>query len=229
VGTIKEKDFVEVEYTARVLSDNSIFDTTDEKIAKKNNIHNPHMKYGALGICIGEGALVKGLENALVGKEIGKEHTIELSAKDAFGKKSTDLLKIIPSSVFAREKIRPIPGLQVSVDGETGVVKTVAAGRIIVDFNPLLAGKDVVYKIKVNKLIVDDAEKIKYYIMLQLNVRPEFFTVSVDGENAKIEFKQGISLKELNMAVLTEKFKSFSKVKKVEYIETKAAPKKAAK
>jgi len=53
--------------------------------------------------------------------------------------------------------------------------------------------------------------------------------VTVEAETAKVQFKEGISLKELNMGVLTEKLKSFSKVNKFEYIETKAAPKKAAK
>lgn len=226
MGTVKVKDFVEVEYTASVKSDNFVFDTTDEKVAKVSGIHNPHMKYGPLGVLIGDGALVKGLEDSLVGKEVGREYVIELSAEDAFGKKSADLLKIIPSGVFAREKINPVPGLQVSVDGLTGTVRTVSAGRIIVDFNHPLAGKDVVYKIKINKLVVDDSEKIRDYIMLQLNISPDFFTVSIDGEIAKIMFKEGISLKELNMAVLTEKLKSFSNIKKVEYIETKPALKK---
>jgi len=229
VGTVKEKDFVEVEYTASVKSDNFVFDTTDEKIARQNNIHNPNMSYGPLGVRVGDGALVKGLEQAIIGKEIGKEYTVELSPDNAFGKKLTNLLKIIPSSVFAREKINPMPGLQINVDGLTGTVKTVAGGRIIVDFNHPLAGKDIIYKIKINRLMTDDAEKIKNYLMLRLNVNPNFFTVTIDGDVAKIQFKEGISLKELKMDVLTEKLLSFTKIKRVEYIETKAALKKQAK
>lgn len=229
MGTVKEKDFVEVEYTASVKSDNFVFDTTDEKIARQNNIYNPKMSYNPLGIRVGDGALVKGLEKAIVGKEIGKEYTVELSPDDAFGKKLSDLLKIIPSSVFAREKVNPVPGLQISVDGLTGTVKTVSGGRIIVDFNHPLAGKDIIYKIKINRLMTDDAEKIKNYLMLRLNVNPNFFTVTIEGDIAKIQFKEGISLKELKMDVLTEKLLSFTKIKRVEYIETKAAPKKQAK
>lgn len=224
--TVKEKDFVEVEYTGTVKLDNTVFDTTDEKIARANNIHNPHMTYSSLSVCIGDGALVKGLEDALIGKEVGKSYSIELSPDNAFGKKSTKLLKIIPASVFIKEEIRPVPGLHINVDGSIGIVKSVTSGRIIVDFNHLLAGKDVVYKIKINKLVTDDAEKIKFYIMLQLNVKPDLFSISIDGENAKIQFKPGISLKELNMKVLTDKFLSFTNVKHVEYVETKPALKK---
>ena len=36
---IKNNDFIEIEYTGKV-KDGPIFDTTDEKIAKDNNIYN---------------------------------------------------------------------------------------------------------------------------------------------------------------------------------------------
>ncbi len=38
------------------------------------------MTYGPVVVCIGEGQLLKGLEDELEGKEIGKEYTIELKS-----------------------------------------------------------------------------------------------------------------------------------------------------
>ena len=34
------KKFVEIEYTAKI-KDGDVYDTTDEKVAKEKNIHNP--------------------------------------------------------------------------------------------------------------------------------------------------------------------------------------------
>ena len=34
MATVKEKDFVEIDYTARTKEENSIFDTTQEEVAK---------------------------------------------------------------------------------------------------------------------------------------------------------------------------------------------------
>lgn len=229
MATIREKDFVEVEYTGRTKEDNIIFDTTDEKTAKESDIYNANMTYGPLGICIGEGALIKGLENQLVGKEIGMEYEITLEAEDAFGKKSTKMLKIIPTNTFRKEKINPMPGMQVNIDGMLGTIKTVTGGRTIVDFNHPLSGKSIIYRIKVNKIITDDAEKIKNYIALQLNIKPDFFSIKIENEEAKIQFKEGLSLKNLNIENLTKKLQELTEVKKFEYIETKPAPKKEQK
>ena len=35
---LKNKDFIEIEYTGKLKEDNTIFDTTDEEIAKKNDL-----------------------------------------------------------------------------------------------------------------------------------------------------------------------------------------------
>ena len=56
-------------------------------------------------------------------------------------------------------KIQPIPGLQLNIDGSFGVVKPSAADACLVDFNHPLAGKDLVYDVKINKIGRDDKEK----------------------------------------------------------------------
>ena len=65
VEKINAGDFIEMEYTGRVRDDDSVFDTTDEKAAKGAGIHNPRMEYGPLVICVGEGNMLHGLEEAL--------------------------------------------------------------------------------------------------------------------------------------------------------------------
>jgi FKBP-type peptidyl-prolyl cis-trans isomerase 2 len=187
---LKIKDFVEIEYTGRIKEDNTIFDTTDEKLAKENNLYNRNASYGPVVVCLGENQLLKGLEEELIGKEEGSEYTIELGAENAFGKKDPRLIQLIPTSKFSSQNIRPVPGLQLNIDGLMGVVKTVSGGRTLVDFNHPLSGKDIIYKVKINKIVVDDEKKLKEYLKLSLNLKD--VDATLEGSTAKIKFKREI-------------------------------------
>jgi len=57
--------------------------------------------------------------------------------------------------------LNPIPGIMFNFDGRIGKVLTVSGGRVMVDFNNPIAGKEVVYKIKVLRKVEDLNEKIK--------------------------------------------------------------------
>ena len=187
MATIKNGDFVEVEYTGKVIDDNFVFDTTSEKIAKELHIHNPYGLYGPAIVCIGQHQLLRGLEEELVGKEVGKEYTMKLAPEKAFGKKSTQLLKLVPLTAFKEGNTRPEVGMQVDVDGQMGIVKTVTGGRVVVDFNHPLSSKEVEYKIKVNKVVTDDAVKVKATITLTLNMRQDRVDVSVVNGKAVVK------------------------------------------
>ena len=190
--SIKEKDFVELEYTAKIKDGNTVFDTTDEKLAKENKIYckkqenkyDSKMPYGPVKICIGTGSILKGLEDSLVGKEPGKSYTIELSAENAFGKKNAKMLKIVNTNVFRKSNIDPMPGLQVNIDGIPGTIKSVTGGRTIVDFNHPLSGKEIVYDVKINRIITDEKEKINAFVSFQFNLKPDSFTLDIDADKS---------------------------------------------
>ncbi|MBN1385637.1 FKBP-type peptidyl-prolyl cis-trans isomerase [Candidatus Woesearchaeota archaeon] len=193
---IKKGDFIEIEYSGYLdeeAGDSILFDTTIEKDAKEKGIHDEKMKYGPVIICVGEGMMLQGLEDALVGKDVG-EHQIKLDAENAFGKKSAKLIQLISTSKFKKQNINPMPGLEVNIDGMMGTVKTVSGGRTIVDFNHPLSGKNVKYLVKVLGKIDDKAKQISSYITTLLRVKEESFVVSADGKNASVEFKKGIQL-----------------------------------
>ncbi|MBT6995466.1 hypothetical protein HN953_02480, partial [Candidatus Woesearchaeota archaeon] len=163
-----EKDFIEVEYTGTIVDDNVVFDTTDEKIAKDNEIFAENAKYGPIVVCLGMGHLLKGLDAYLIGKKEGK-YSVDIKDVDAFGKKSAKLLKLIPMKFFIKEKIRPYPGLEVEIDGKRGLVRNVSGGRIIVDFNHPLSSKDLKYDVEVKRIVTDMDEKVKSIFKLELN------------------------------------------------------------
>ncbi|MBI2508284.1 peptidylprolyl isomerase [Candidatus Woesearchaeota archaeon] len=156
---IKEHDFIEIEYTAIIEGTNQTFDTTDEKTAKSANIYNKNQKYKPVTICIGENQILKGLDESLKGKQL-KEYKITLQPENAFGKKNPKLLQLVSQSSFRKQNITPYPGLQINLDGIMGTVRTVTPGRVIVDFNHPLAGKAVIYKVKIIKKVTDEKEKL---------------------------------------------------------------------
>ena len=162
---IKKGDFVELDYTGRIKDDKIVFDTTIEETAKNSEIYSQKFKYKPVIVCIGQNHLVKGLDSALIGKNPGK-YTIEVKAENAFGKKAADLLKLIPIRLFAKDEVKPYVGLEVNVDGAIGVVRNVSGGRIIVDFNHPLAGRDLVYDIDIKRIVTDLVEQVKAILEL---------------------------------------------------------------
>jgi len=156
---IQKKDFIEVEYTGIINDNNTVFDTTNADTAKLHNLPK-NASYGPAIICVGEHQILKGLDHHLENKEVGKEHQFEIKAQDAFGMKDSKLLKLIPGRKFHEQKVQPIPGLQIDIDGMQGTIKTVSGGRVLVDFNHPLAGKDLKYTVKVNKKITDTKQQL---------------------------------------------------------------------
>jgi len=210
---ILKKDFIEIEYTGSIKEDNSIFDTTDEKVAKDNHVHGHD--FSPKIICIGEGHVLKGLDENLVGKEIGKEYDIEISPKNGFGMKNPKLIQLIPTNKFKQQKIHPQPGLQINIDGMMGLIKTVSGGRTMVDFNHPLAGKELKYKVKTNRKIEDDKEKLSGYIKLMLGIND--FKADINEGQATIRYKKEIP--EQMQQELEKKIKELiPEIKKVKYI-----------
>ena len=160
---IKQNDFIELDYIGRIKEGNHIFDITNKEEAKKNKIFNEKAEYGPVKVVIGEKQLVKGLEDFLIGKEVGK-YTVELTSEKAFGKKNPKLMKIIPTNVFIQQNIKPFPGLQLNLDGLIGTVRSVSGGRVIMDFNHPLAGRDIIYEVDIKRIITDTKEKVEIMI-----------------------------------------------------------------
>lgn len=218
---VSKKDFVEIEYTGRLKDENIVFDTTDDKIAKENNLHG-HNNYGPVIICVGEEQILKGIDKNLEGKGIGKEYDIEIKPEDAFGSKNAKFIQLIPTNKFKQQKILPMPGLQVNIDGLLGTIKTVSGGRTLVDFNHPLAGKELSYKIKINKKITDDNEKLFGYLKLSLATKD--VKTEISNNNAKITLKTEMP-KEAQETLSKKITELIPAIKKVEFTIAKDSKK----
>jgi FKBP-type peptidyl-prolyl cis-trans isomerase 2 len=104
------------------------------------------------------------IDKFLIGKKIG-DYALELEPKDAFGLRDPSKVKTFPASVFKNQKINPYPGAVFYFDNLVGKVSSVSGGRVTVDFNNPLAGKPVIYEIKVKNQVKEINEKAKALIV----------------------------------------------------------------
>ena len=207
--TLQKKDFIEIEFTGS-LKDGGVFDSNIKTELEKSGIQgNPK----PFVFCLGEGMFLSGVEEYLVGKELG-EYEIELSPEKAFGKRDPSMIQKIPKNIFTQQRLNPIPGYVFNFDGKLGRVLASSGGRVIVDFNNPLAGKEVTYKIKILRKINDLNEKIKSLIGFLFRKDLKF---SVENKKLIIEVEKPL----VNFANLfKDKFKDILEME-VEIQETK--------
>jgi len=157
---VKNGDFIKIDYTQIV--DGQIIATTDKELATSKGIFDEEIQYGPHLIVVGAGQLVAGMEEDLLGKEIGYSGKIEIPPEKAFGTHDPKKVEIIPLNKFKEEK--PIPGMRVGVENKVGVVTRIIGRKVSVDFNHPLTDKTVVYEYKILENVEDQAEKLKSLI-----------------------------------------------------------------
>ncbi len=158
---VEDGDFILIEYTARVKGTDVVVDTTSEEIAKKHRLYDKDQVYGPMLVILGRGWVIKGLEEALREMQPGEEKEIEIPPEKAFGEHDPSLVKRYSIREFRRRGHVPSIGDIVEINGSRGIVRAVTGGRVVVDFNHPLAGKTLVYRVKIVKKLEDFNEKLE--------------------------------------------------------------------
>lgn len=156
---MKKGDFIRVDYIGR-LESGEIFDLTLEDVAKKENVHDPKIKYKPVPIIVGAGFIIPGVDTALENLNVGDKKEISVGPEEGFGKRNPEMIKVLQKKVF-EGKVEPVQGLIVDFSGMKGRIQSVSGGRITVDFNNPLAGKNLTYDIEVKEKIEDINEQAK--------------------------------------------------------------------
>lgn len=158
---LQEGDFISLSYTGR--AGENIFDTTEEEKAKEEGIYNPQAEYGPVIIRLGSRHVILGLEDELIGKEVGDEGEVDVSPEKAFGAHDDKHVKSVSVTQFNE---KPVKGMRVKVDGNEGLVVDVIGRRAVVDFNHPLAGKTLRYSYSIHEKIEGLSEQIGGLIKL---------------------------------------------------------------
>jgi FKBP-type peptidyl-prolyl cis-trans isomerase 2 len=215
---LQKKDFIEIEFTGKI-KDGEIFDSNiKEDVAKLHQGHEHPIETKPFIFCLGEGMFLKAIDEFLIGKpDTLANYEIALSSENAFGKRDTKLIQMIPLKIFMQNKLNPIPGAMFNFDGRIAKVLAVSGGRVMIDFNNPLAGKDVVYKIKVLRKLDKLDEKVKSFIDFlfkrDFNFEIKDKKIILEVEKPAVDF----------VKLFTEKFKDlFDLELEIKEIELKA-------
>src|SRR3989344_4377608 len=152
--TITLGDFIELSYTGYV--NGNVFDSNREDDVKKLDSEAKPRK---MFIIVGQNMVVKGLDKALEGKEIGTEYAISLAPEEAFGKRNPSLIRPLPLKAFTEKKVFPQAGMTLVLDNSLVSIRAVSGARVITDFNNPLAGKNIEYSFAIKEKIDDIAHK----------------------------------------------------------------------
>ena len=222
---VTKGDFVLLEMTGRALETDDVFETTDEELAREEGIHEENRSYGPRLIVVGEGWVLKGLDDRLEGQKIESPVEVEIPPEEAFGERSPEDVRTVPFRILRSKGVNPIVGQQVELDGRTAMVRSVGAGRVQLDYNHPLAGRRIVYHVKIAKRYEEDKDKIKALIGRRfLGVDVDSFKLKMLKKKVRIEipdevfFGENIQLAKRGVALDIQRY--FPDIDEVEYTET---------
>ena len=135
--TAKVGDTVAVHYTG-TLADGSVFDSS---IGRE-----------PLQFTLGEGQMIPGFEQAVIGMALGETKTVTIPADQAYGPYYEERVFVIPRDQLP-PGMEPEVGQKLPMQDATGqilivTVKEVSATSITLDANHELAGKDLTFEIQ---------------------------------------------------------------------------------
>jgi len=215
---MKEGDFVRIDYIGKISESGEIFDLTKESVAKEKGIYNPNLSYKPIPIIVGANFAVKGLENKLKEMKVGEKKKIIIKPEEAFGNRSSKLIKLIPLSEFKKQKADPYPGMIVTINNVHGRVLSVTGGRVRIDFNHPLSGKTLEYDVEVKEKITNRKDKIKAVLEFFLKTG-EDIDVSIEKEIVEIKTKKKDIPKEVKKPIADTILKWIKNIKKIRFIQ----------
>lgn len=184
---IDNGDFVRVNFTGKIKETDDVFDTTYDEIAQEAGIFEENKTYKAIPIVVGGNHLLPVIEEEIIGLDVGDKKTIEVDSEKGFGQRDPSLIQLVPMKEFKKQGMTPYPGMKIQSQGTTGKILTVNGGRVKVDFNHELAGKDLIYEVEITDIIDNEDEKIKSMIELH------YANPNVDIDKTEIDIVDGVA------------------------------------
>ncbi len=142
MAEVKFGDTVKVHYSIR-LEDNSVFDST--------------FNAQPFQFTIGQGQVIPGFEQAIIGMSPGTSKTIKVPSDEAFGPHREELIVEVDRNLFPPElKLEIGQHLQIPQPDSQPIIATVVnltESKVILDENHPLAGKDLIIDIQLLEIV----------------------------------------------------------------------------
>ena len=222
--TFKKGQLILLDYTAKIKDSGEIFETTIEDEAKKHSLHEPNVKYMPKLVSVGEGWVLKGLDDALSETTAGDKKTIEVSPDKGFGERDKGKVRMIPLRKLGEDAEKVSVGDTVEIDNKKGIIRYIGSGRVQVDYNHRYAGKTILYDINITKSLDSDDDKISEILKSRLPVENDKIIYKKNGTTVDVTIPEEIfradGLAIIKHFTQTDLFKFVSSLTKVNFVET---------
>jgi peptidylprolyl isomerase len=136
---VEKNKLVSIEYEGK-FENGEVFDSSEK--------HGQPLEF-----ITGVGMVVPGFDNAVMGMEKGEEKEVTIEPKDGYGEYNEELKKDIPRDMLPPDQ-KPEAGMMIGMQTQDGrqipaTIKEVKDDKIIIDINHPLAGKKLIFKLKV--------------------------------------------------------------------------------
>lgn len=227
---LKKGDFVRIDYIGRIKESDEVFDTTIEKVAREKGLYKEDIKFKVAPIVVGANHVLKGLDEALVGLEVGEKSRVEVPPEKGYGMRDPKLVKVIPVKDFRAQGIKPVPGMRVTLEDKVGRVQSVGGGRVRVDFNHGLAGKVLEYEVTIKEKANKIEEKLRLLLELHFPfAEPNDHEIALQGDKAMITLSDITKLKNESLLgkhlFAKDAFEYLDSIKEIEFKEVFKSPK----
>ena len=135
-SVVSDGDVINVSYTGS-FTNGTVFST---------NVGKQPMQF-----TVGSGQLIKGFDQGVVGMHVGQNKTITLTPSEAYGEVNSSLFVPVSANILGNQTLTVgmVLTRTTGTQQEEGLVTAVNATTATVDFNPPLAGKTLIFDIKV--------------------------------------------------------------------------------
>jgi len=226
VMALQKGDFILIDYSAKVKETNETFDTTNEQAAKAAHLNKEGETYEPKLIVIGEGWMLKPIDEAFLTMEPAKPQTVEIAPDKGFGPRDPEKVKRVSlKQLLARDVHNPQIGMRIEYGGKSATIRSIGAGRVLLYFNPPLAGRTLVYDITVQKKLETNEEKTTALIHRRVPIADQTkFKLTCEKDTLIVEmpeetfYLEGIQVAKRGIAMDIQKY--FPETTIIKFVET---------
>mgnify|MGYP001811740129 CR=1 FL=1 len=224
-NAVNKGDFIMVEMTGSSVETGEVFDTSSEEIAQENGLYEEGRTYGPRLVIVGDGYVLRGLDEKLPGTNWNEDVEIEIDSADAFGERRAEDVEMVPFRILRSKGVNPYVGAELEIDGRPAIVRSIGGGRVQLDYNHPLAGRKIVYKLKVTEEISDDKDKMRALIGRRfLGIETEEFKLRKTKKKLRIGLPEqvffGENIQIAKRGVALDILRYFEEIEEIEYYET---------
>jgi peptidylprolyl isomerase len=222
--TLETGTLILADYTAKIKDTGAIIDTTRKEDAEKAGNADPTRIYEPRLIAIGEGWVLKGLDEALQKADSGQQLVVELTPDKAFGIRDPNRVSRVPIRKFGEKAAELEVGGEVELDNRVGIVRSLESGRAVIDFNHKYAGKILEYNVEIKQKLDSREAKVEALIRRRMPIEKEKLKFELVGEEqVRVSIPNDLFLMEglqiTKRGVSNDLFKFIKPLNNVQFVE----------